>query len=402
MIKKLRIKFVGIFMTLLCLMLCIIFCLVYTSTKNELEQESISMLKSIAADPFQLGQPNESGSSLKLPYFALQIGTRGELIATGGGYYDLSDLDMLQDLIVESLSSQKEYGVVEEYQLRYCRTVNRMGTVLVFADMSSEKTTLHNLLKSFAAIGLVSFVAFLGISVLLSRWAVQPVDRAWTQQRQFIGDASHELKTPLTVIMTNAELLQSPDYDDETRSQFSQSILTMSRQMRFLVERMLELARSDDQQNQLHLSPVDLSRLVQDSALSFEGVFFEKGLSISQEIEPSVVVRGNSQGLQQVLDILLDNAQKYAAGEGAVKLRLYSSGHGKCRISLSNPAQDLSQEDLQNIFRRFYRMDQARSRDGSFGLGLPIAKNIVEQHHGRIWAESGGGTVTFTVELHKI
>ena len=401
MIKKLRLKFIAIIMALLTVMLCVIFGMVYNFTKRSLEAESIGMMRNIATGPFQLGRPGERAPDLRLPYFTLELGKKGELLSTGGGYYDLSDREFLQELIEQSMNSPQDMGVLQEHGLRFCRRPNPRGTVLVFADMSSEITTLQNLVKTSVVIGVFSFLVFLVIAVFLSRWVVGPVETAWMQQKQFVADASHELKTPLTVIMTNADLLQSEDYTQDEKVQFSQSILTMSRQMRSLMEKMLELTRSEAARSNLPMMALDLSRLTMDTALSFEGVFVEKGLSLEIQVEPDVAVWGNVQALQQVMDILLDNAQKYSLPGGETVLRLYSAGQNKCRLQVSNPGQQLSQEDLKNIFRRFYRMDKARSRDGSFGLGLPIAANIVEQHKGKIWAESKDGINSFFVELHK-
>ena len=401
MIRKLQIKFVIINMTMVTLMLCIIFALVYNSTKINLETQSISMMRSIAADPFQLGRPNEQTPELKLPHFTLELGMKGELISTGGGYYDLSDKEFLKYLIDEAVSSRQETGVVPQHGLRFCRVSTTRGTVLVFADMSSENSTLDSLLRTSLIIGFLSFLGFLAISVFLSRWAVKPVANAWLQQKQFVADASHELKTPLTVIMTNAELLQNDGYEERERKQFSQSILTMSQQMKSLVEKLLELARSDSEQTKQPMRSVDLSKLILDTALSFEGVFVEKGLTVVSNVEPGITVRGNAQALGQVADILLDNAQKYSSPGGETTVRLYSSGQGKCRLTVSDPGAEISSEDLQKIFRRFYRTDKARSRDGSFGLGLSIAESIVVQHKGRIWAESRDGINTFVVELRK-
>lgn len=401
MIKRLRIKFVIINMVMITIMLCVILGMLYNFTQNNLITENISMMKTIAANPFQMGRPGESSSDLQLPYFSLQIGHRGELISTGGGYFDLSDREFLVELIEESLGSGRETGVVEEHNLRFYQATNLAGTVLVFTDMSSEQSTLKNLLETSIFIGVLSFFTFLLISVFLSRWAIKPVEKAWIQQKQFVADASHELKTPLTVIMTNSELLQNPDYTPEDKDQFSKSILAMARQMRYLVERMLELARADNQQKQLMMSPMDFSKVITDTAISFEGVFFEKGLSLVSHIEPGLCVNGNAQALQQVIDILLDNAKKYSCTGGETVIRLYSTGYNKCRLTVTNPGAPIAQEDLTNIFRRFYRVDKARSRDGSFGLGLPIAQNIIEQHHGKIWAESHYDSNTFSIELHK-
>lgn len=401
MIKRLRIKFVAINMAMMTVMLCIILGTVYNFTQNNLITENLGMMKTIAANPFRTGRPGEHSSDVNLPYFTLQIGHRGELISTGGGFYDLSDREFLGELIQESLGSGQETGIVEDHNLRFYQTTNPAGKILVFTDMSSEQATLENLLETSIFIGFLSFFGFLGISVFLSRWAIKPVEKAWVQQKQFVADASHELKTPLTVIMTNSELLQNPDYSAEDKQQFSQSIFTMAHQMRYLVEKMLELARADNQQKQLVMTPVNFSRLIDDAAISFEGVFFEKDLSLSSSIESNISVQGNAQALQQVIDILLDNARKYSSPYGETYIRLYSISYNKCRLSVTNPGPAIAQEDLTNIFRRFYRVDKARSRDGSFGLGLPIAQNIIEQHHGKIWAESHNGLNTFTVELHK-
>ena len=401
MIKRLRIKFVIINMAMMTVMLCVILGMLYNFTQNNLITENISMMKTIAANPFQPDRPGEDSQDLRLPYFALQIGHRGELISTGGGYYDLSDAEFLSELIEESLGSGRETGVIEEHNLRFYQTTNRSGTVLVFSDLSSEQATLRSLLQTSVFIGILSFFGMLAISIFLSVWTVKPVEKAWVQQKQFVADASHELKTPLTVIMTNSELLQSADYTPEDKEQFSKSIFTMAHQMRYLVERMLELARADNQQKQLTMTPINFSKVVADAAISFEGIFFEKGLSLESEIEPNLSVNGNVQALQQVVDILLDNAGKYSCAEGETVIRLHSVGYNKCRLSVTNPGPAITQEDLTNIFRRFYRVDKARNRDGSFGLGLSIAQNIVQQHHGKIWAESNHGWNTFSVELHK-
>ena len=401
MIKQLQLKFIAIIMTMVTVMLCVIFGLVYHFTANSLEAESIGMMRNIAVAPFQPGHPGAPTPDFRLPCFTLEVGNKGELIAAGGGYYDLSDQAFLQELMTAVEKNPQEFGVLREYGLRFCRRHTPRGTVLVFSDMSSEITTLRNLVKTSVVIGVCSFLVFLIIAVFLSRWAIRPVREAWLQQKQFVSDASHELKTPLTVILTNADLLQSEAYTQEEKTVFSRSILTMSGQMKTLVERLLELTRSEDARRKLPMETVDLSNLAEDTALFFEGVFLERGLSLSCRVEPGITVWGNGQALQQIMDILLDNAQKYSEPESEAELRLYSVGQSKCRLQVTSRGARLSSEDLKNIFRRFYRMDQARSRDGSFGLGLPIAANLTALHKGKIWAESKDGINSFFVELHK-
>ena len=402
MLKKLRRKFVVVVMAIVTVTMCLLLGLIYYFTQEGLERESVTMMRSMAANPFQPGRPDDRSGGVRLPYFIIELGARGEIIPAGGGYYDLSDQGFLLDLIKVCTQSERDVGLIEEYGLRFCRVDTPNGCRLVFADVTGERAALRSLLKTCAVVGVLCFAVFWGVSILLAFWMVKPVDKAWEQQKQFVADASHELKTPLTVIMTNAELLQSPDWNEEERTKFSGSILTMSRQMRSLVEALLELARADNGHSAAVLEPVNYSALLESALLTFEPVFFERGLTLERRIEPGITVRGNGSQLRQVADILLDNAQKYANVEGSVNVTLRQMGKRRCRVSVSNPGDPLSKRELTDIFKRFYRADKARSRDGSFGLGLSIAQSIVEQHHGRIWAESGAGVNIFYVELPTI
>lgn len=274
------------------------------------------------------------------------------------------------------------------------------GQIIVFADISSEIATMRNLYRTCIIIGLGSFASFLVISIFFARWAVRPVEEAWAQQRQFVSDASHELKTPLTVILTDAEMLKSPRFDEAHKAQFVDNILTMSNQMRGLVESLLQLARVDNGAIQkMPLTNIDLSGLVSDELLTFDALFFEKGLTLAEDITDGITVHGSTQHLKQVVEILLDNAQKYSAPHGTVQVTLQKSGAHHCLLSVADPGDAISPEDLKKIFQRFYRIDEARAMNHSYGLGLAIAENIVKNHKGRIWAESEGGINTFRVEL---
>ena len=399
MIRKLQIKFVIINMSIVTIMLCIILGLVYYFTKANLEAESISMMENLAKQPFRLENPNELGKEVRLPYFVIQLGLRGELVATGGGYYDLSNRDFLDDLVRAVNRSPKRFAVIEEYNLRYYRFVTPNNYYLVFSDISSERATLDNMMKTCLIIGGLSFFVFLAISIQLSKWAVKPVDLAWQQQRQFVADASHELKTPLTVIMTNAELAQCPEYDEESRQVFLNSILTMSRQMRSLIEKMLELARADDTDIRKIFTVVDFSSLVSKAILPFEPVFFERDLTLVSQIDEGIWVKGEEFQLGQMVDVLLDNAQKYSKEAGTTWISLKKVGKKRCLLKVANEGESISPEEAQNIFKRFYRGDKARSRTGSFGLGLSIAESIVSSHRGKIWVESKNGINSFYVEL---
>lgn len=397
MLKKLRLRFVCVIMAIVFVTFCVVFGLLYCFTQRNLEEESLSMMENVAANPFQVGRINIHSSQVRLPYFMMKVSAAGEITTVVDGNFDLSDGAFLTTLLDAVRRSGENTGVVSECNLRFLRVRTPVSETLVFADMTMEKATLGSLAKTCAALGVLGLVVFLGIAVALARWMVRPVEQAWQQQKQFVADASHELKTPLTVIMTNAELLQMPE-DTDSAKRCADSILTMSRQMRLLVERLLELARTDSGQNKLTLERVDFSSLVSDGTLPFEAVFFEAGLTLTTDIQPGISVTGSRQYLGQLLDILLDNARKYALG-GEVRVKLARVHKHRCRLSVSNTAENLSREELSNLFKRFYRADPARSRSGSFGLGLSIAENIASAHGGKIWAESQAGRITFLAEL---
>lgn len=399
MIRRLRGKFIFINMVIVTIMICVILGLVYHFTKENIEANSIHMMQNIASRPIQMDTLDKLEDEIRLPYFMLQIKEDGELMATGGGYYDLSDKEFLNDLIKEVMDSRQAFGVIEEYNLRYYHMPTPRFQRFVFVDISNELATLKGLMRICVLIGCVSFLVFLWISMLLSGWAVRPVDEAWRRQRQFVADASHELKTPLTVIMTNTELLQSPEYEEADKANYLTGILTMSRQMRRLIEQMLELARTDSVQRKPELSSLNFSKLVYDAILPFEPVFFEKELLLDTELEDHIRVKGVETQLRQVVEILLDNAGKYGKTSGTVRITLKKKGRRQCELTVANEGEEISSEDLKQIFKRFYRADKARSRSGSFGLGLSIAENIVTWHKGKIWAESKDGINSFHVKL---
>ena len=399
MIKKLRIKFVCIVMAIAMLMVGGILGVVIHFTGVNMEMQSVSMMRTIASSPFQQGNLGKPESDeVRLPFFTVQISSRGELITAGGGYFDLSDREYLQQIVDLALGADQESGELKEYDLRYLKAMSPMGFSIVFADTTTEAATIRSLVYSSLVIFLVAMLLFLGISILLSRWAIRPVEKAWDQQRQFVADASHELKTPLAVIMANAELMQNEDAPEADKKKFSGNILSMTYQMRSLVENMLEMARVDNGALKMDVSTVDMSQIVSDAVLSFQLLYEEGGMGLRCAIAEGVCVDGSEQHLYQVMDVLLDNALKYSAPNSMVSVDLVNTGKS-CVLSVVSPGEPISGEDLKNIFKRFYRADKARSLNGSYGLGLSIAESIVEAHKGKIWAESKDGCNVFYVQL---
>ncbi|MBQ2823376.1 MAG: HAMP domain-containing histidine kinase [Oscillospiraceae bacterium] len=398
MIKTLKIKFVVVTMAFVTVMLAVIFGLVYYFTKTNLEQENIRMLRSAAAVPFRPDRPDKLPEDVRMPFFTLRTSPHGEIEASGNGYFDLSDEEFISELAEIAFSSSEQTGIISEYDLRFCKSHTPMGEAVVFADISNEKAMLENLVRNCIVISVISFVIFFGLSILLAQWAVRPVAKAWEQQRQFVADASHELKTPLTVIITNAEMLRNADFNEEKRTVLSENLLTVSHRMRELVESLLELARADNGSSKTVFTETDLSSLMNEAVLPFEPIYFEKGLELDYSIEDGISVKGDSSQLRRTAEILLDNALKYASPNSKVNFKLEKHG-SYCVISASNHGDPISRADLKNIFKRFYRIDKSRSTPHSYGLGLSIAENIVTEHGGKIRAESENGLNTFYIRL---
>ena len=399
MLKKLRFKFVCINMLIVTIMLCVIFGLVLNFTKNNLEQQSVQMMQELATDPLRVFQPGDVSPSIRLPYFLLQVGAQGEVLSTGGGYFDLSNQQQLKFLIDASIATKTKTGVIPEYNLRYCRVVTPLTQYIVFADITNEIHTMETLLRNCILIGILAFLAFLIISIFLARWAVKPVEQTWDRQKQFVADASHELKIPLAVITTNGELLQMEDCTVDERLEYSAGILTMTQQMRGLMDRLLSMAKVDGAAEKIQLTKLNFSKLIAQASLPFEAILFESQLTLENKIEKDVEVRGDEGFLRQIVEILLDNARKYATPETGVKLELSRRTQRKCLLTVSTEGEAISEQDLTRIFDRFYRVDKARAMNQSYGLGLSIAKEIVQFHKGKIWAESANGINTFFVEL---
>ena len=402
MLKKLRLKFVLITTGIATAMLMVIFVTVYHFTRLNLETASVSMMQAIAADPFREMTPGGSpqgGPMQNLPYIALRITPDGDVAATGGGFYDLSDEAFLKRLVNSADATSSRTGLLPELKLRFLKHNVQAIRIYVFADISAEQETLRNLRMTFIAIGIIGLLVFFGLSFLLARWAVKPVEQAFLREKQFVADASHELRTPLTVITTNAELLREDVADSPEDTKYADNVLRSAKRMRTLTEELLTLARSDTGRGVEKKENVSLSELVEEAVLNYEPVFFEKGLVLEQDIEEDIRITGNEEELRRLAAILLDNAQKYGRNGGTTTVSLKRSGRQKCVLSVADEGEEIPEEVLSQLFTRFFRADEARTGEEGFGLGLSIAEEIVRHHNGRIRAESADGVNTFTAEL---
>ena len=387
MIRRLRTRFVIFNMLIVAVLLLAMMFMALRFNRYTLRQRSIDSLQRIAAVP--LGKdvsrwvPTE-----KLPatWFVLTRTEEG-LVARGSEHYDLSEPEELEQILAEAEASGETDGTLPQRSLRYYRS----GNTVAFADVSGERELIRGIRTGWLMSLSIIFVCFFLVSLGMSFVMTWPTEKAWKQQRQFIADASHELKTPLSVIMANAELLQSGE-----ENRFAGNILTMSYQMRSLVERMLEMARVDSMK--VKRTPLDLSQRVSDAALSVQLLYEEQGRPLKADIPEDIRVRGTEPQLYQLLDVLLDNALKYSEGEGAVEVGLKQL-RNSCLLTVSSPGAALSRQQQKDIFKRFYRADPARSCRGSSGLGLPIAAEIAANHRGTIRVQSREGRNTFLVAL---
>ena len=251
---------------------------------------------------------------------------------------------------------------------------------------------------------LAGFLIF-GLSFFLARMSLRPVEHAFSEQQRFVQDASHELKTPLTVILANLSILKSrPAATIQEDMLWIQNTETEARRMQELTERLLFLAKADSKRLSPKIERLSLSQLTEAAALPFTALAFERGLTLDTEPEAGISVKGDARALTQLLAILIDNALKYARSGSVVTVRL-TRQKKHALLSVHNEGEVIPQDALPHLVDRFYRVDKSRARaQGGYGLGLSIAKTIANAHGGDIRAESSeehGTCFTLTLPLSE-
>ena len=386
MIRRLRWKITGVTLLVSALVLTAVFACVYLFSRNNIAQSY----------EYQLRQAVVSGTSeARVPCFVAEVLPSGTVRVSGSNYYDLQDEDTLLPLVTAALSADADSGVLPAQHMRYFRLEGALTVRIAFMDSTFEQATLRSLVRVCLLIGAAALLVLFGLSWLLSGFVTRPVARTWQNQQQFLSDASHELKTPLTVILSSADLLKTSAQPEQR--QYVDNISVESRRMKALVEDMLTLSRAESGRA-APFAPLDLSDLVTDAALRFEPVAFEAGHPLQYDIQNGASLSGDRQQLDQLLDILLDNAVKYAAKDAPIRLTLDISGKNAV-LAVENPGDPIPPDKLPHLFDRFYRLDDARTGAGSFGLGLAIAQQIVHRHKGIITAASDARATRFTVTL---
>lgn len=402
MFKKSRRKIVASIMLVLALLLAGTVSVIYLSSYFEMRLDNYRMLEqqiqmySLRGDNMGF-QHGETGSFFdKKPSFELStfysvaIADDGTVLATNVGDHRLYDELWLRTCASEIVEKGKIRGV--EGNLLYMTGHKQGYTVVMFMDNTIVEERITSLLKNTLIFGGASLAALFFLAVYLARKIVRPLEESYQKQKQFISDAGHELKTPVSVVSANAELLNR----QLGENQWLANIQYENERMGSLVKQLLDLAKTEDVQ--IQMERLNFSHLVSGEILPFESVAFERGLEIKTEITPALFADGDSARLKQLVSILVDNAIDHGQGGKAITVTLRAE-HNAARLSVINKGPQISKEDRNRMFERFYRTDEARSDNGHFGLGLAIAKAVTEAHKGKISVDCYDGNVEFTVTL---
>ncbi len=416
MFKKSRRKIVAAIMSVLVVLWVGTLGIIYASSYFEMARENKQMLQAhaemyVLPQSFQEVIPPEihlpGGNQNNVHSFVQQSPTfRLSTFYTVAVSYDGDVLeiknepptvhtdDELKKLAQSIIEGNKSNGTQDN--LAFYKTDKGGYTLVTFMDNTVINESALTLFRYTLIFGGAALVLFFFLSVFLAKKIVHPLEESYQKQKQFISDAGHELKTPVSVVSANAELLSREIGDN----QWLQNIQYENERMGILVGQLLDLARTEN----VTLQPehLDFSRLVAGETLPFESVAFEKGLVLNSNIAKSIDVQGNGTQLKQLVSILLDNAIRHSKENGEVYLSL-TKEQKFAKLSVINSGDEIPTEQRAQIFERFYRVDTARNgEDKHYGLGLAIAKAIVTSHKGHIEVQCFDGLVEFKVLIPTV
>lgn len=410
MIKKTQQKFIAITLGAISLVLALILGILNLSIYVAVlfnTHENINLIRDSRGIIFSSSQdrfaPPENGAffdaqngSNRLSYIYVRInnknGSAPPFITTNmSNAYSADEILYLAEHLINTGGTE---GIYQD--MMYEITQDDLFTEIVVADISADIAFLTNLFRMSVAITVASLLFVFIFSYYLSKWAIKPVKTALENQRRFISDASHELKTPLAVISANADVLESEIGSNKWLS----NIKNQADDMSSLVFDLLDLAKIDETSDEIVVSEFDLSNVVLSKSLEFECTAFENGKTFEQNITDGITFRGNEESIRHLVTILIDNAIKHSDEKGIIRVTLTSSGNKKI-FQVYNTGNGIRNSEKDKIFERFYRSDESRSKStGGYGLGLSIAKAIVDAHGGTISVDGEEGSwIGFTVVL---
>ena len=312
----------------------------------------------------------------------------------------------VEDICAQIMGNSETRGKLTDYHVKWLKHDNKIA----FVDTSAFDFSFAQSIILVSAIIAATLVVITGIAWALSNWAIKPIEEAMHRQLVFLGNVSHELKTPLSVIIANTDILLHSSRLEPEERKWVQNTSEEVLQLKQMINDLLELAQSDEAAagapNILHPTRFNFSDMVYEAALEFDTLAFEHGCTIQTDIPRDLFLFGDEEKLKRLVHILLDNACKYAAKSSVIQVNLTKTNKAAgnaLQLCFTNQGEVISQEDQAHIFDRFYRSDKARcktNKKGGFGLGLSIALGLVKSHKGTIKVESTAETgTTFTVTL---
>lgn len=340
------------------------------------------------------GKPNLFNQRIMSPetpyesrFFSVLLGEDGQAVETDTGQIAAVDAEQATDYAQKAAASGKTSGFLDDY--RFLVQNESGGIRVIFLDCGRSLSSFRTTLLASVSLAVLGLAAVLFLLLILSRRIVRPMAESYEKQRQFITDAGHELKTPMTIISADADLAEM----ECGENQWLTDIRRQAQRLTALTNDLIYLSRMEEEQPKLQYIDFPISDVVEEMAQSFAAPARSQDKELQVQVQPMLSFKGDEKGIRQLVSILLDNALKYSPPGGQLALRLEKQGRNLL-LTVSNPcAQPMEQDKLPHLFDRFYRTDQSRnSQSGGYGLGLSIAKSIVSAHKGKIRAESHDGT----------
>lgn len=409
MFKKSRKRIVAAIMSVLTLLWVGTLCVIYVSSYfevSELNREMLRdhaqqyMLEKPAGDVFEPMKPlpgrgpHMDTNRFKLStFYAVAMSYGGDLLEVRNHETAVYTDEELESLARQVMTRKESSGTAGS--LVYYRVDKGGYTLVTFMDNTILRQSMGTLFRYTLIFGGVAIAVLFFLAVYLAKKIVEPLEESYRKQKQFISDAGHELKTPISVVSANGELL----YREIGENPWLANIQYENERMGQLVGQLLELARAENVKPRME--KLDLSRLVAGGVLPFESVAFEKGLTLSTQIPDGIRITGSGSQLSQLVSILVDNAISHGESDGQVQVSLTHT-RSAAVLSVRNAGSPIPQEQLERLFERFYRADESRSgEEKHYGLGLSIANAIVQAHNGKIDVLCCDGFVEFRVTLPK-
>lgn len=330
------------------------------------------------------------GMSPETPYetrfFSVKFNASGQVIMVDTGKIAAVATEDAVTFAEEILESGRSSGFYESY--RYKVVTETDSTMMVFVDRSRELASFRTLAVTSVSMSLVGLLAVFILVLIFSKKVFRPVAVSYEKQKQFITDASHELKTPLTIISANVEVLELESYEENV---WLNSIKNQIARLSTLVEQLVTLSRMDERNTLQEACDFAIADAVEETAELFAVAAEAKAIQLDIQVEGAHVYHGDEKQIRQMVSLLLDNAVKYTPENGSIKVSLVPKGR-HYELTVQNTAEELPQGNLDILFERFYRLDSSRSsKTGGSGIGLSIVKSIVEAHKGKISASSSDG-----------